>query len=174
MFSGSNQTPSSRSSCDATASCRAEATSWVTYTASCYLAGSPGNCARWNACQPPDSIFILWASSRPREGGASAAFKRAHSNRNNTSRDLPSHPIGNIAGEQDRDGYRPLAARKGTLWHIDLRVISNVSLYLSWTRRLRVPLATSGRAGRASGVLSTRLLGAYRPKGNDPRGSRWP
>ena len=62
MFSGSNQTPSSRSSCDATASCRAEATSCVTYTASCYLAGSPGNCARWNACQLPDSIFILWSA----------------------------------------------------------------------------------------------------------------
>ena len=72
-FSGSNHTLSSRSSCDATASCRAAATSCAPYTTYCCRAGSPNNCARWNAHRRPDSSFYFMVSSWPCGGGAGGA-----------------------------------------------------------------------------------------------------
>jgi len=63
--------------------------------------------------------------------GAGQGVERAwaHASWDNAQRELPSRLTGGRNGEQGRHGYRPLATRKGTLWHIDLRVISNVSLY---------------------------------------------
>src|SRR5919107_1269782 len=78
----------------------------------------------------------------------STTFEWAHASWDNASRELTSHPVGSRAEELSQDVHRPLATRKGTLRHIDLRVTSSVSPYPRWTGQCRVLPATSRRVGR--------------------------
>jgi hypothetical protein len=95
------------------------ATSCAPYTASCYLASSLGNCARWNACQLPDSNFILWSALGCAGGGRRdrmpTTFKWAHASWDNAESNVSRSALRGARGAWDRSLDRR-CPRGGEIW----------------------------------------------------------